>query len=113
MSHTRLRMFIDALNRINSSSVLVKEFTKIFEKEDEFKPLQEYNNMAEEILRGTSVKMWYSAKFIGENSFEDNVDPVHFSDYANYNFMQILLNMLCNSKMKLEMKFCCSENIST
>ncbi|KAL7644415.1 UNVERIFIED_CONTAM: hypothetical protein RMT77_005246 [Armadillidium vulgare] len=67
-----------------------------------------YNKLAEKILKGTSAKMWYSAKDIAENSFDDFIDPTHFSDYDNYNFLQIIINMVCNKFMKFSYKHCCT-----
>ncbi|KAL7644417.1 UNVERIFIED_CONTAM: hypothetical protein RMT77_005248 [Armadillidium vulgare] len=67
-----------------------------------------YNKMAEFVLNGTSAKMWYSAKHIGENSYEDYMDSTHLADYDNYNLMQIILNMLCNKIMTLSPEYCCT-----
>ncbi|KAL7644416.1 UNVERIFIED_CONTAM: hypothetical protein RMT77_005247 [Armadillidium vulgare] len=67
-----------------------------------------YNKIAEKILNGTSAKMWYSAKYLGENSYKDYMDTTHLPDYNNYNLMQILFNMMCNKIMTLSPEYCCT-----
>ncbi|RXG73161.1 hypothetical protein Avbf_11341 [Armadillidium vulgare] len=62
----------------------------------------------EQILNGTSAKMWYSAKYMGENSYKDYMDTTHLPDYNNYNLMQILFNMMCNKIMTLSPEYCCT-----
>ncbi|XP_071791934.1 N-acetylneuraminate (7)9-O-acetyltransferase-like isoform X2 [Asterias amurensis] len=67
-----------------------------------------YNDAAADILENTKVKLWYSAIKTSNLSKYDTTDGLHMSDETLETDADLLLNLVCNAKIKPSATTCCA-----